>query len=483
MSENYLLILFFDVLCAETKVAELGAEQVSKRFKPYDMNQPILFETDIRDWLPSNHIAHFISDIIETADLSKIYDKYKTGAGKPGYDPRLLLKLLILGYSKGIRSSRRIESATYDNVAFRVLATDNHPDHDTIANFRTRHLEAFSSIFLQVLELCKKAGLLKCQHISLDGTKIKANAKKSKSRKYQQLQKTKEELEQEVADIIKEAEEVDREEDKQYGKGVKGDKIPDVLQDKRKRQALISELLEKMKEEAKEKQKQYPKKKEERKQEDDEWLRETGEKIESRPPLNPTGKAVEKIIESRRNPTDYDSRVMKDGMTGGYIQAYNCQAAVDADSQVIVSADVYTQPNDKQLSVPMLSKAIENSGNITPDFFTADNGYYSERDIVKLEKMGVDPYIPPTKTSKGKRHVNTANGRRTITEYMRDKLLSKTGHSIYKLRKTITEPVFGQIKEHKSFRTFLLRGLSKVQAEWQLMAIAHNIGKLHLNRC
>ncbi|MFK7822560.1 MAG: transposase [Oligoflexales bacterium] len=188
---------------------------------------------------------------------------------------------------------------------------------------------------------------------------------------------------------------------------------------------------------------------------------------------------MEKIIESIRNPSDYDSRVMKSGKSGGFIQGYNCQAAVDAGSQIILAVQVSSQTNDKGLIRPMIKKVIENLDGKTPKFFTCDNGYYSERDIVWIEKKNIDPYIPPSKKDNGKRFINTVDGVMTITDFMRAKLTSEAGRSIYKKRKTIAEPVFGQPKNVRGFRNFLTRGLKKVNAEWQLISLAHNIGKLH----
>ena len=453
--------------------------QVAKDFLHYDLDQPLLFQTDIRTWLPEDHIAIFISDIIESMKLTEIFQQYKMGRGKPGYDPRLLLKILIYGYSKGIRSSRRLEQATFEDVAFRILAANNHPDHDTIASFRARHIQSINSVFLEILELCKKAKLLKCNHLSLDGTKIRASANKSKSKNYNQLLKSKEELQSEIQKIMQEAEEIDKAEDKKYGKGKRGDELPEALKNKTKRKAAIEKLLNEIRQEAEEKKDDYPKKKEKMKTEDDQWMEENGLKFERRAPKNPLNKPVEKIIESRRNPTDYDSRVMKSGISGGFIQGYNCQAAVDEDSQIIIAAQVSNQTNDKGLIRPMIEKSIENLNGQAPNFFTGDNGYYSERDIVWIEKKDIDPYIPPSKQDKGKRLIKTVDGMMSITEFMRFKLKSDVGKSIYRKRKTITEPVFGQMKNVRGFRNFLTRGLQKVNAEWQLISIAHNIGKLH----
>jgi transposase len=453
---------------------------MSRMFRSYNMNQPMLFAPDVREWLPSEHLAYFISDVVESMPLKEIYESYQSrhSRGAPPIDPRLLLKLIIYGYCSGTRSSRRIEKATYENVAFRVLACDEHPDHDSIASFRSRHIKALSQIFVDVLKLCQKAGLVKMGHVSLDGTKIKANANKSKSRHFEDLKKSEAELEKEVSSILAEAAEIDAEEDRKYGKGKRGEEMPKHLQDRKKRLQIVQDLVAKMEEEAKEKRREYAKEKAKKKTEDDAWMEESGTKIERRPPKNPTDKPTEEVITARRNPTDYDSCIMKESQTGGYIQGYNCQAAVDDKSQIILAVEVENQPNDKQLAPGMMEKVQANTG-VLPTFLTADNGYFSERDIVTLEKMGIDPYIPPTEKGEGKRKINASGGTRTITTFMRDKLESKTGASIYKLRKSTVEPVFGQIKEAKGFRSFLLRGLEKVRGEWELMALSHNLMKLH----
>jgi len=453
---------------------------MSRRFRPYNINQPMLFSTDARDWLPENHLSNFISDIVEKMPLKEIYDAYESrfGRGAPPIDPRLLTKLLIYGYCTGVRSSRRIEKATYEDVAFRILACNEHPDHDSIASFRGRHIKALPAIFLHVLNLCKKAGLVKMGHVSLDGTKIKASANKSKSRHHEDLMKSKSKLEEEIESILAEAAALDAEEDKKYGKGKRGDELPDHLKDRKKRLKLIDELMEKMEAEAKQKQRDYQKEKAAKASEDSDWERLTGQKIERRPPNNPTGKSTGEVITSRRNPTDYDSRIMKDTQTGGYIQGYNCQAAVDSDSQIIVAAEVENQTNDKQLATKMMEKLEATTGQL-PTFLAADNGYFSERDIVKLEHMGIDSYIPPTENSKGKRYIQRGRTKITITDFMRQKLTGKTGRALYKKRKITSEPVFGQIKDICKFRSFLLRGLEKVRAEWTLMTISHNIMKLH----
>lgn len=452
---------------------------MAHRFKEYITNQNMLFGPNIKEWLPRDHLAYFIDELVENLDLGEIEDYYlkKSRAGQAAYDPRLLLKLLIYGNCTGIRSSRKLEQATFDIVGFRILSRDQHPDHDTIARFRRVHAGAIKNIFLQVVMFCKKSGMVKMGHLSIDGTKIKGNANKSKSRNYKDLIMSERRLKAEIDRMMDECEQVDREEDELYGDGNGATRIPEHLLDPKKRLKFIRDCIKEMEEEAKEAKKKYKEEKEERHKEDTEWMEENDEKFERRPPKNISDKPTEEIITSRRNPTDYDARIMRHSQTGGYIVGYNAQAAVDAESQIIVAADLTNQSNDKQLAPGMLEEVIKNTG-MTPTFLTADTGYWSERDIVKLEKMGVDPYIPPSQNSKGKRFIRSSKGRITITEDMRDKLETKTGKSIYRKRKTIVEPVFGQIKSCMNFTSFLMRGLEKVQAEWQMVCLSFNILKL-----
>jgi transposase len=447
-------------------------------FRYYDFNQDFLLPPSLRDWLPTGHLAYFVSDIIENLDLSDIVSDYqvKTGAGAPAMDPRLMLKLLVYGYCVGIRSSRKLERASYEDVGFRVLAAEQHPDHDTIAHFRERHIEALNQLFVQVLRLCQEAGLVKLGYVALDGTKVKAYANKSKSRTHEQLMKSKEELEQEVEKILREAQEEDERENKKYGRGKQGDELPEDLQNPTRRLEKIQQLLKKIEAEAQDEKQRVIEEKKRKQKEDEQWEEQTGQKVPARYPQVPgTGKKPE-ITQSRRNPTDFDSRIMKEQSSGGFIQAYNCQAAVDKSSQVIVAQQVVNQVNDKQLAPIMMKKVEQNVGEL-PRRLAADKDYFSERDIGALEKSGVTCYIPPTKTAKGKRRTRSGV---TISEQMRQKLSHSTGKCFYSLRKMVVEPVFGQIKERQRFRQFLLRGIDKVAGEWALVTLCHNLQKLRL---
>jgi hypothetical protein len=356
------------------------------------------------------------------------------------------------------------------------LAAEQHPDHDTIAHFRERHIEALNQLFVQVLRLCQEAGLVKLGYVALDGTKVKAYANKSKSRTHEQLMKSKEELEQEVEKILREAQEEDERENKKYGRGKQGDELPEDLQNPTRRLEKIQQLLKKIEAEAQDEKQRVIEEKKRKQKEDEQWEEQTGQKVPARYPQVPgTGKKPE-ITQSRRNPTDFDSRIMKEQSSGGFIQAYNCQAAVDKSSQVIVAQQVVNQVNDKQLAPIMMKKVEQNVGEL-PRRLAADKDYFSERDIGALEKSGVTCYIPPTKTAKGKRRTRSGV---TISEQMRQKLSHSTGKCFYSLRKMVVEPVFGQIKERQRFRQFLLRGIDKVAGEWALVTLCHNLQKLRL---
>jgi len=449
-------------------------------FRYYDFNQDFLLPPSLREWLPKGHLAYFVSEIIESLDLSDIVSSYqgKTAAGAPAMDPRLMLKLLVYGYCVGIRSSRKIERASYEDVAFRVLATDQHPDHDTISTFRRRHIDALNQLYVQVLRLCQEAGLVKLGYVALDGTKVKAFANKSKSRTYVQLMKSKKELEEMVEQILREAEEEDQREDKKYGKGKRGDELPEDLQDPTKRLEKIKHFLKKIEAEAQDEKIRVEEETKRKKNEDRQWEEETGQKVPARYPQSPGVGKKPLITEARRNPTDFDSRIMKEQSSGGFIQAFNCQAAVDKESQVIVAQRVVNQVNDKQLAPPMTEKIRQNVGKL-PRRLAADKDYYSERDVATLQNAGVSCYIPPTEKAEGKRRTDSG---KTITEQMRRKLDTGIGKGFYGLRKTVVEPVFGQIKERQRFRQFLLRGINKVAGEWALITLCHNLHKLHLAR-
>jgi transposase len=439
------------------------------RFLPYEPEKPLLLPPDMRTWLPDDHLALFISDLVDSLDFSEIVDKYlHLEGGHPAYHPAMMLKLIFYGYCVGIRSSRRIEQKTYEDVAFRVLSCDTHPDHSRIADFRKRHLKEISRLFVQVLEICKESGLVKLGHVALDGTKVKANASKHKAMSYDRMKKREPELAAEVDRLLAEAAALDEQEDKKYGKGKRGDELPKELRFKQARLAKIRQAKQALEEQERQQAIEAGKL-------DRDGNPPPGGEARSKPPAGiPEDKA-------QRNFTDPESRIMLDGATKAFVQGYNGQAAVDCESQVIVAADVTQQANDKQQLVPMMEQIEDNLGEI-PDRVLADAGYFSEENVESLTDNFMEPFIPrdrvkhsdpPQIAPRGRIPENTS-----VVDRMLRKLKTKAGKETYLKRKESVEPVFGQIKEARGIRAFLLRGLEKVKAEWYLICLTHNILKL-----
>jgi transposase len=455
---------------------------MSKRFRNCDLDQAYLLSPSLQDWLPEGHLARFVADLVETLDLSAIYAKYEEGDGRglAAYDPRMMVRLLIYAYCRGVPGSRRIERATYEDVGFRYLAADQHPDHDTIADFRKEHLANLSQLFVQVLKLCQQAGLVKLGHVALDGTKVKANASKHKAMSYERMGETEKKLEAEVQALLAEAARVDAEEDGKYGKGKRGDELPEELARRESRLAKIREAKAALEEEAREAAKKKQAEVEAKLREREKQEEERGRKLGGRPPQAPDPEQAKPEPKAQRNFTDPDSRIMKDGATKEFVQGYNAQAAVDSHAQVIVAASVTQQANDKKQLVPMLEQVEVMTGS-KPKQATADAGYFSEQSVTDPRLEGVDLLVAPERQKHGEKGP-AATGppppEAGVPERMRRKLRTVEGRAVYKMRKAVVEPVFGQIKEARGFRKFLLRGLEKVQAEWKLICATHNLLKL-----
>jgi transposase len=440
------------------------------RFLPYEPEKPLLLPPDMRKWLPDDHLALFISDLVDALDLSEIVAKYlHLEGGHPAYHPAMMIKLLFYGYCVGIRSSRRIEQKTYEDVAFRVLSCDTHPDHSRISDFRKRHLPEISRLFVQVLEMCKESGLVKLGHVALDGTKVKANASKHKAMSYDRMVKREPELAAEVDRLLAEAEALDEKEDKKYGKGKRGDELPKELRFKQARLAKIRQAKQALEEQARREAIEAGKLD---KNDDPPTGGETGSSESS------AGVPKDK---NQRNFTDPDSRIMLDGATKSFVQGFNGQAAVDCSSQVIVAADVTQQANDKQQLVPMVEQIEENLGEI-PDRVLADNGYFSRENVEQVANNHMEPLIAPERTKHTDKPEPAPKGRipndMGAVDRMRRKFRTKEGKKTYSKRKESVEPVFGQIKEVRGIRAFLLRGLEQVRGEWRLICLTHNILKL-----
>ena len=422
---------------------------MSKTFRPYEPDQISLMPASMRDWLPSDHLAYFISDVVDNLDLSAIMERYVgEERGYPPYHPAMMVKVLLYAYCTGVASSRKIEKHLCEDIAFRVLAANNTPD------FRKDHLKALAGLFLQVLKLCQKAGLVKLGHVALDGTKIKANASKHKAMSYKRMKEEESRLEAEVAELLKKAESVDEEEDQRYGKGKKGDELPKELAFRESRLKKIQEAKAALEAEAR-------------------------LEAEKKPDKNDgDGTPPDK---AQRNFTDPDSHIMPASGGKHFIQAYNAQAAVDSAKQVIVAAEVTNKPTDRGQAEPMMEIVKSNTGQL-PCQMSADAGYFSSDAVSNLTALGMDVYMPPDKI--GHRFTLPPAPRGPIpqclslADRMRRKLRTKKGKVCYGLRKELPEPVFGQIKQVRGFDHFLLRGLENVSSEWKVICTGHNLLKL-----
>jgi len=432
------------------------------RFRDYQPGQLLLLPPNLRDWLPEDHLADFISDVVDTLDLSEITGSYDNSAGgQAPFHPRMMVKLLFYAYCVGIPSSRRIEQSTYEVVPFRILSTDQHPDHDTIAEFRRRHLVALSRIFLQVLRLCERAGLVKLGHVALDGTKVKANASKHKAMSYERMEKKAKELQEEVERLLAEAEATDKAEDVRYGRGKRGNELPVELRFRKQRLAKILAAKQALEKEAREQARLA--------------AGDASGNSSAGPQARPKPSA-------QRDFTDPDSRIMRDGATKAFEQSYNCQIEVDSQHQVIVACAVTQQGNDKQQVKPMVERMKANLGGWLPKRMTMDNGYYTDENAAYSEQEGIDGYIATGRLKHGEKVPPVPRGRipkgLTVKERMARKLRTIRGRSIYAKRKEIVEPVAGQLKERRGFRRFLLRGLGKVPYEFDLICLTQNLLKV-----
>jgi len=428
---------------------------LSKTFRPYDPEQIFLMPASLSDWLPKDHLAYFISDVVDHLDLSVIMSRYTEEKGYPPYHPAMMVKVLLYAYCVGVPSSRKIEKRLEEDIAFRVLAANNTPDFRTISDFRKDHLKALAALFVQMLKLCQKAGLVKLGHVSIDGTKIKANASRHKAMSYKRMKEEEARLEAEVQELLKKAEAVDEEEDRRYGKNKRGDELPKELAFRESRLKKIREARAALEAEART---------------EAEQSQGNGGKA--------TGVPEDK---AQRNFTDPESRIMPAPGGKHFEQAYNAQAAVDSANQVIVAAEITDQSSDRGQAVPIMKQVKENTGEL-PRVMSADAGYFSSNAVEELTAAGIDVYIPPDRMHHAYKMPAAPRGRipkgLSIVDRMRRKLRTKQGRKRYGLRKELPEPVFGQIKQVRGFRQFLLRGKEKVRGEWQFICTGHNLLKL-----
>jgi len=447
---------------------------MATKFIQSNRKQAYLLPPSIDEWLPGDHLARYIVEITEQLDLSPIYNTYTGAGGKAAYEPKVLLALLFYGYATGTFSSRKLERATYDSVAFRYIAANTHPDHDTIAAFRQRFLSQLRALFLEILMIAKETGMLKVGNVSLDGSKIKANASKHKALSYAYANKLQEQLESEIKTLMQKAKEADSEEEND------GMNIPEEIARREDRIAVIKEAKAKIEQQAKARYKEerqaYDEKIAARKAKEE----QTGRKPRGKAPRPPQEgpKAKDQI-----NLTDEESRIMKSS-GGGFEQCYNAQASVEHDSRLIVHQHISQRANDKRELAPALQWFTEHP-RLKPSCIVMDAGYFSNDNIILCETRTITPYI-----SFGKEQHNQPLEERfkaagplpensSAAERMKHRLQSREGKTIYAKRKSTVEPVFGIIKQTMGFRQFLLRGVKKVKGEWDLVCIAYNLKRMH----
>ena len=435
---------------------------MSKTFRDWSLDQALLLPPSVHDFVPAGHLARFVVALVtEELDLSAVLASYKGEKGQPPYHPAMMVALLLYAYAVGIYSSRRIAKACIERVDFMAIVALDAPDFRTISEFRRRHLAALSALFVQVLKLCERAGLVKLGHVALDGTKIKASASKHKAMSYERMSKREAELQAEVDGWLKAAEAADAAEDKAFGTDKRGDEMPGWVADKQARLAKLREAKAALEAEAKAKAAAE---------------QAARENKHDKPPRKPPPSATPEP-KAQRNFTDPESRILK--TKDGYIQGYNAQAAVDAQAQIIVAHTLSNNGSDQAQFAPLLNATKANLGR-NPDEVSADAGYCSAANLRTLSRRRIKGYIATGRQHHGSK---SATARRpakpgSLLARMTTRLRRAGYRSRYRLRKQVVEPVFAQIKQARGFRQFLLRGIEKVKAEWAMICTAHNLQKL-----
>lgn len=421
---------------------------MAKTFRDWNPEQGLMFPPTPMDWVGEEELVPFIRNLVlEELDLGEIVGEYQEERGYPPFHPVMMTALLLYSYCTAIYSSRRIARACRQRVDFLALTGMQKPDHRTVNLFRQRHLKSLTGLFTQVLRLCEKAGLVKMGHVALDGTKIRANASKQKSMTYATMKKSEDRLKAEIERWFAEAERIDREEDELYGEDKGGDELPEWVANKQERLKRIRQAKAELEAEARAAAEEEPD------------PNKTGHKAK------PTGTPSER---QQRNLTDSESRLMKSG--DGFVQAYNAQAAVDSYRQIIVAQTLNNNGSDMHQMIPLLQQIRSNVGRQANEV-SADSGYCSALNLKALKKRHIRGYVA---TSLHRKHAKVG----AHVQQMRQRLKQGGRRSRYRLRKQIVEPVFGQIKQGRGFRQFLLRSENKVAGEWSLLCTAHNLLKL-----
>jgi transposase len=431
-----------------------------KGYRTYLPEQDLLLPPSLREWLSEDHLVYFVSDVVDQLDLSAMHAVYgEEKRGQPPYDPRLMTKLLVYGYCTGVFSSRRIQKRLREDIPFKVLAAGNEPDFRTISDFRKIHIQTLENLFEQVLGMAMECGAIKLGRVSLDGTKLKANASKHKAMSYGRMKEKQQQLKEEVKQLLEQAEAADQEEDQRYGSR-RGDELPEELRRRETRLAKIKLAKKVVEQRARDK------------------AAEEGKSAEEAQRAKPEDK-------DQYNFTDPESRIMKGA--DGFVQGYNAQAAVEPTLLLIVGQSVTEAANDKKQLKPMVELIDRQSGQ-RPEAILADNGYCSDENLEYLESADqperkIEGFVATGKQMHGEHRVPARRGPlpkgATRVDRMKRKLKTKVGKAVYAARKCVVEPVFGQIKQARGFRQFLLRGKDKVQGEWALVCLTHNILRLH----
>jgi transposase len=442
---------------------------MNKTYREWSPDQAYMFPPSPRDWLPEDDLVYFIGETVATLDLTPIFAHYQRELrGQPPFHPRMMVALLLYGYATGTRSSRKIMRRCQTDVACRIIVGEDVPDFRTISDFRKTHLARLEALFLEVLKLCALAGLTRVGTIALDGTKIKANASRHKAMSYDRMKEEEKRLQEEIAQLLAEAEAIDAAEDQTHGRDRRGDELPDELKRRTDRLAKIKEAKALLEERAQAEAQQ-------------EAARRAAEGQE--PPAKPPGEAVPEP-KDQINFTDPESRIMKTS-NKGWDQCGNAQAVAN-ENQIILAADVTEQANDKRQAVPMVDQTLENlkAAGVEQPVGAAvmDAGYYSEANTKALQQRGVDPHIATERLKHNQEIPPVPRGRipqdYTAQQRMARKLRTVKGRATYAKRKGIIEPIFGQLKQVLGFRQFSLRGLVAMRGEWRLMCTVHNLLKL-----
>jgi len=435
----------------------------------------MLVPPSLDEWLPENHLSRFIAEIVGTSvNLDRFYSSYRKVKGQPPYDPRLMVRVLLYGYCVGVRSSRELERACVDVVAFRWLSAQQAPDFRSIGRFRKRHLAALGNVFLQALELCRAAGMVSLGRVALDGTKVRANASRHKAMSYGRLTEKQKVLAVEVSDLLAQAQAIDAAEDTRFGKDKRGDELPAELARRESRLVKMAQARESLEAEAAARARKGAEKKSRERGDDDDTIATKGDAAAKKAKPKPA---------AQRNFTDPDARIMKTA-DGSYHYCYNAQAVVDADQQVIIATQLTNIAVDVEQLRPMLEETHTTVGSL-PREILADAGYGYKENLEHAKAIAdagtTEFFISIGQVKHGERIPDVPRGRipqnATARERMGRKLKTKNGHAIYARRKAIVEPVFGQIHTRQG-KFVLLRGLEQAQNEWNLIAGCHNLMKL-----